>query len=244
MSNDSKAAEDLENLGLIGHSYDSLFSIRKRIRKVSDIVIPLRAGLTYSQIGIAVLVLVVQLVTYRMLVIPVFAIFDGARPPWQLLVIWVVGPTILAAQNIIKPFPYGKSIPGTVASLVRYWLDDPVHRRGMPIRTPKQPYDVEVVHFQREWVPFEEYVDDEPWEEAVSDRVTEEHISFCNRTLEEGAVIDLQEWWDAKAAEHLEQERLASVATQEEDAEEIGARRGQATRVIVPDAPVNREAGR
>ena len=235
MGDGSAAAqeEDPEALGLIGHSYDSLFSIRKRIRKINDLVIPFRQGLTTAQIGTGFGVFVLQIITFGMLVVPVIGLF-GERPPWQLTILWLFGPPILAAQNIVKPMPYGKSIPGTVQSMLRFYLDDPVHRRGLPIATPKQPYEETVAHYQREWVGFEEYVGDEPWEAPISDRTTEERISFCNHSLGEEE-IDFQKWWDDKAVEHLQAEQDAKAVKQEDSDAEIGARRGRAATVLMPD---------
>lgn len=224
--------EDLEAMGLIGHSYDSLFSIRKRIRKINDLVIPFRQGVTASQIGTGLGVFVFQVITFGMLVVPLFGLF-GVRPPWQLTILWIFGPPIFAAQNIVKPMPFGKSIPGTIQSFLRYFLDDPIHRRGLPIPTPKQPYDETVVHYQREWVGFEEFVGHEPWEAPISDRATEERISFCNRSLGEEE-IDFQKWWDDKAIQHLEEEQDTKDVKQEDSDAEIGARRGRAATVLTP----------
>lgn len=238
-----KQEEDLEAMGLIGHSYDSLFSIRKRIRKINDLVIPFRQGLTTSQIGTGLGVLILQVITFGMFIVPFIGLFGGARPPWQLTVAWILVPPILAAQNIIKPMPYGKSIPGTMQSLLRFLLDDPIHRRGLPIATPAQPYREKIVHYQREWVAFEEYAEDDPWEAPVSDRVTEERFSFSNRSLGDEE-IDFQKWWDDKAAEHLEREQVASTTKKQDSDEEIGARRGAAISVLEPDDFTDMGAGR
>ena len=234
--------EDLEALKLIGHSYDSLFSIRKRIRKINDLTIPLRQGLTTSQIGTGLVVFVVQIILFGMFIRPLFDLF-GASVPWQLLALWLLGPPVLAAQNIIKPMPYGKSIPGTVQSLLRAWLDDPIHRRGLPIATPKQPYETKVAHYQREWVPFEEYVADEEGEAPITDRATEERISFCNRSLGDEE-IDFQKWWDDKAEEHLNLEHEANMVIEQDSEDNIGARRGTAASVIIPNTPPDEGAGR
>ena len=43
--------DDLMAQGLIGMSYDSVFAIRKRVRKFGDFTIPLRGGLTYASWG-------------------------------------------------------------------------------------------------------------------------------------------------------------------------------------------------
>lgn len=242
MSQAARQEEDLEALGLIGHSYDTLFSIRKRIRKINDLVIPFRQGLTTSQIGTGLGVFILQVITFGMLIVPFLGLF-GAQSPWQFTVLWLLGPPILAAQNIVKPMPYGKSIPGTVQSLMRYLLDDPIHRRGLPIATPRQPYDQTLAHYQREWVAFEQFVADEPWEVPISDRVTEERFSFCNRSLGDEE-IDFQQWWDGKAVAHLEAERDAKNTRQEDSDAEVGARRGRATTVLMPDDFKDTGAGR
>lgn len=238
----TRQEEDLEAMGLIGHSYDSLFSIRKRIRKINDLVIPFRQGLTTSQIGTGLGVFVLQIITFGMIVVPFLGLF-GARPPWQLTVLWLFAPPIFAAQNIVKPMPYGKSIPGTVHSLLRYLLDDPIHRRGLPIATPRQPYDETLVHYQREWVAFEQFVADEPWEAPISDRATEDRFSFCNRSLGDEE-IDFQKWWDDKAVQHIEAEQDTKNTRQEDSAAEVGARRGRATTVLMPDDFEGTGAGR
>lgn len=242
MSDTPAREEDLEALGLIGHSYDSLFSIRKRIRKINDLTIPFRQGLTANQIGTGLGVFVLQVITFGMIIVPLVGIFGG-RPPWQFTMLWLLAPPILAAQNIVKPMPYGKSISGAVQSLLRYLLDDPIHRRGLPIATPKQPYEVSVVHYLREWVGFEPYVGDEPWEAPISDRATEGRFSFCNRSLGDEE-IDFQKWWDDKAVQHLDQEQEALNTTQKHSDDEIGVRRGRATSVLEPDAFSDMEAGR
>lgn len=242
MSENTQAqqAEDLDAMGLIGHSYDSLFSIRKRIRKVNDLTIPFRQGLTGSQIGTGFLVFIIQIIIYGMLVVPAFGLF-GASPPWQLMVVFIIGPAILAAQNIVKPMPYGKSIPGTLHSVTRGVLDDPIHRRGLPIATPKQPYEETLVHYQREWEAYEEFVRDEPWEAPVTDDVTEKRIRFCNQAAPD---VDFQQWWDDKAAQHLEEEHRQRETAKDDAAQEIGARRGRATRVLLPEDISDTGSGR
>ena len=82
MGSESPAAgqeEDLEALGLIGHSYDSLFSIRKRIRKINDLVIPFRQGLTTAQIGTGFGVFVLQIISFGMIVVPFIGLFGERR---------------------------------------------------------------------------------------------------------------------------------------------------------------------
>lgn len=242
MSESGRKDEDLDAMGLIGHSYDSFFSIRKRIRRINDLTIPFRQGLTNSQIGTALAVFIFQIVTYGVIIVPLVGLVAD-NPPWQLMVTWLFVPPVLAAQNIVKPMPYGKSIPGTIQSILRFFLDDPIHRRGLPIATPRQPYKEKVVHYQREWEAFDEYVEDTPANAAISDRVTEERFAADNG-LFGGEEIDFQTWWDDKAAENLERERLASLQKKKDSDDEVGARRGPATSVLEPDDFTNTRAGR
>ena len=231
----NESGEDLEAMGLIGHSYDNLFSIRKRIRKINDIQIPLRSGLTTTQIGIGLLAFIFQVITLGLFVIPIFNFFtDG--PPWHFVVLWVFGPPVLAAQNIVKPMPFGKSIPGTVTSLLRSVLDDRTHRRGMPIPPKRQPEDLAVAHYQREWVMFEDHLDEEDeGEKPISDLSTERRFEYFNRSSKSEEPLDFQKWWDDKAGTHLKELEEQRQRVEDTDREEIGSRRGRSAGVIIPE---------
>lgn len=239
----SEPEEDYEALGLIAHSYDALFAIRKKIRKIQDITIPLRNGITNAQIGTAMGVFLIQCITLGLFINPLFAIF-GATPHWFFIVLWIIGAPILAAQKIVKQMPAGKTIPGTLKSISRYFLDDPIHRRGMPIDTPAQPYDLSVPHFQREWTPFEEQVQNEPWEADITDTFTEGRMQKARSFFADQPETDFQQWWDGKAEEHLKQEYEALNVRKEEDQHEIGARRGPLATVIVEEDQPGQGAGK
>lgn len=243
MSNETRKDEDYEALGLIGHSYDSLFSIRKRIRKINDLVIPFRGGLTTTQIGTGVGVFFLQVLTLGLVVNPLFNLFGGSVPGVFTLA-WLFVPPILAGQNIVKPMPYGKSIPGTVQSIIRGVLDDRVHRRGLPVATPRQPHASKIVHYMREWVMFEQYAEGDPLEAPITDRATEARIRLDNRILQDRESVDLQSWWDSKAADHLNKEIEASNTIKQDSDDEIGARRGAAKSVIEPEQLTQARTGK
>lgn len=210
---------------MIAHSYDSLFSIRKIIRKINDIQIPVKHGLATDQIGAFIVVFVASLVVFGVVVVPLLGLL-GVRQTPLITAVCLLGPPVLAAQRIAKPMGYGKTIGGTMSSWARYTLDDRVHRRGQPIPTPPRPMDVPVQHYQRSWVMYADFVDDEPGEQDWSDPITEYRL--------DGEVIALQPWLDEEAREHLVEERTQR-RKQDEDADvKANFKRGRAASVYMP----------
>lgn len=217
--------EDLESQGMIAHSYDSLFSIRKIIRKINDIQIPVKHGLATNQIGAFILGFVVSIVLYGLIVVPMLNLFGIDRSVW-ITIGCLFGPPFLLAQRIAKPMAYGKTIGGTMSSLLRYLLDDRVHRRGLPVPTPRQPIDLPVQHYQRTWVMAEELAHDEPAEQDWSDDVTEGRLA--------GEVVPLQPWLDQQVKQHLLEEQT-HTRKRESDADlKANFKRGRAATVIMP----------
>lgn len=226
--------EDLDAKGLIGHSYDSLFGIVKRIRKINDLEIPLRNGVTTNQVGVFVGTFVLCVILLALVINPIFNFLYGLVPPagqrFLLLgrIACLVVPPIMAANRVTKPMPDGKTIPGWIVSWLRFQLDDPVHRRGVPIADSGRPVDEPVLHYQREFVMTPEFQHMAPGEGDYSDPQTEKRM----RAHE---VIDLQPWLDERALEHLRAEADAREAARDEDNTVIHAGRATTTRVVVPD---------
>ena len=77
--------DDLMAQGLIGMSYDSVFAIRKRVRKFGDFTIPLRGGLTYAQLGTGLITLVVMFFVYAIVVTPTVHREGPMRHDW---IVW------------------------------------------------------------------------------------------------------------------------------------------------------------
>jgi fluoride ion exporter CrcB/FEX len=218
------ADQDLESQGLIAHSYDSLFSIRKIIRKINDIQIPVKHGLATNQIGAFILGFVVSVILYGLIVVPLLNLLGVDRNAW-ITIGCLFGPPFLLAQRIAKPMAYGKTIGGTTSSWLRYLLDDRVHRRGLPIPTPRQPVDIPVQHYQRSWVLFQEFAQDHSAEQDWSDEVTEERLA--------GSVVPLQSWLDTRAKLHLEAEQ-STARKRESDADlKANFKRGRAASVVM-----------
>lgn len=219
-------AEDLDALGLIAHSYDSLFSIRKRVRSINDLQIPTRNGLAANQIGMGVLTFLVQIVTYGLFVVPIMN-YLGISPPWWLLVAWLVGPTILVGQRVAKPMAYNKTIGDALSSWLRFFLDDKVHRRGAPLEASKFPKDGPITHFQREYVLFPEHAAEEPAEADVTDEITEGRLHRQR--------ADIEEFLATRIQERKARERKAREEQDTDDAEEAFSRRAINTSVMIPD---------
>ena len=217
---------DLEAQGLTCQSYDALFSIRKRVRKINDLTIPTRRGVGTNQIGAFLVTFIASVITYGLIVLPVMNLV-GFGPNGWVMVGWVFGLPVLAAQRIAKPMAHGKTISGSLHSLMRWHLDDRVHQRGLPVPAPKRPCDEKVLHYQREWVMSSPHAEDTPGEEDYSDRDTELRI--------DANVVDLQPWYDSKARAHAAEEQEKAAAR--DTAEDVKAyyRRGHAATVIGAD---------
>lgn len=230
--------EDLEQQGLIASSYDSLFGIRKRVRKINDLQLPTRRGVGVDQLGIGVLVFIIFVILYGLVVVPLTELLGIGRDV-RFLLAWLFIPPFLAGQQIAKPMPHGKSIGGTISSWLRFHLDDPVHRRGVPVPRSKRAPEVPTLHYQRIWVPA---VDLEPGkgEEMLSDSETERRFEQGNISAG-GKPVALQGWYDARAREHARMEREARQQSAETISQEISFRRGAPIGVIVPNDDENSE---
>lgn len=227
--------EDLEALGLIAHSYDSLFSIRKRVRSINDLQIPTRNGLAANQIGMGLLVFIIQIITYGLFAVPIMG-FLGISPAWWFLVAWLLGPTILVGQRVAKPMAYNKTIGDAFSSWLRFFLDDKVHRRGSPLADSKFPKDSPITHYQREYVLFPDHAAEDPAEDDVTDEVTE------GRLHQQRA--DVQGFLDDRIRERKAREARERAERDTDDAEEVFSRRAMTTQVLVPETDDDDDEGR
>lgn len=214
---------DLEAEGLYGTSYDSFFAIEKRVRKVQDLHIPTRAGLSTNQIATFFIVLVFSFL-FQVFIFGQLMSLLGIPGHWLLFTLVVFGPPLLSAWRVTKPMPSGKTIPGTVRSIVMYYLDDPVHRRGSPIKESKRPHDEFVQHYIRDWTVNQEFAAEIPGEGDWTDDETELLFSRASGT------VNLQTWLDRKAIEHFESEEQEKQASTSKDIT-VHDRRGAAATV-------------
>lgn len=227
MATSAKDAEDAEALGLVAHSYDSLFSIRKRMRKINDITIPLRRGLGTDQVGAAILTFIACVITFGIIVRPLVTLI-GYEPGWRFILAWLIIPPLLVGQRIAKPMGYGKSIGGTVTSWMRYHLDDRIHRRGLPIKTPPLPPDEKRIHYQREWVIFDDYTNTVSGETDLSDPDTD-------RRFTNPEPLNLPQWMDDNARTNLAAARERRAAADHEKDTHVHFRRSTDGTVHTPD---------
>lgn len=214
---------DLEAEGLIAMSYDSFFAIDKRVRKIQDLHIPTRAGLSVPQILTFFLVLVLSFM-FQVLILGQVMSLLGIPGHWMLFVLVVFGPPILCSWRVTRPMPHGKSIPGTVQSFMAYHLDDEMHRRGRPVRAPRQPEDEFVQHYMRDWTVNQEFAAEIPGEGDWTDPETESKFSWARGS------VDLQDWMDSKAIANFTRESAEKSSNTKQEIT-VHDRRGPAATV-------------
>lgn len=214
---------DIEAEGLYGTSYDSFFAIDKRVRKVQDLHVPTRSGLSVNQIATFGVVFIASFL-FQVLILGQIMSLLGIPGHWLLFWTVVLGPPLLCAWRVTKPMPSAKSIPGTVRSVLTYYLDDPVHRRGRPVKDSKRPQDAFVQHYLRDWTVSQEFADEVPGEGDWTDDETE---NLFARSSEH---VNLQDWMDRKAIDHFEAERNAQQRTTSKEIT-VHDRRGHAATV-------------
>lgn len=219
-------SEDLDALGLIAHSYDTFFSIRKRIRAINDIALPTRRGILTTQIGMGILVLIAQFITYGLILLPLIRLLNITPSPWVLLG-WVLIPTILVAQRVAKPMAYNKSIAEAMSSRLRKLLDDDVHRRGTPI--PKRQFlpDEHVVHYQREWVMYADFAAETSGEEDVTTPQLEARMSRDDD-------VNIQDFLDHGIRTRREHASAERATRRHREKTETLSRRSNRARVVGP----------
>lgn len=203
------AAEDLEAEGLIAYSYTNFFKIKKRMRRIQDIVIPLREGISVEQFLTFFGTLAVMGILYGLFVAPITNIFH-IELGWQFFLFWFPVPAVLASQRISKPMPNSKTISGALGSWIRHKLDDPVHRRGVPLRT--RPRTGKIMHFQREFTLHPQFAGDAltPAENAASD----DGLAYT------GQILDLEDWMASRSGENVERHTMATQASRMVEKEE------------------------
>jgi len=206
---EANQVEDLEAEGLIAYSYTNVFKIKKRMRRIQDIVIPLREGISVEQFMTFFAALAVMGILYAIFAAPIVTIFH-AELGWQFFLLWYLTPAVLASQRISKPMPNSKTIPGALGSWLRSKLDDPVHRRGVPL--PRRPRTGKALHFQREFTLHPQFAGEAmaPLRNPVSD----EGLTY------KGEIIDLEEFMAARAGENLERQLVAAHASRQVEQEQ------------------------
>ena len=192
--------DDLMAQGLIGMSYDSVFAIRKRVRKFGDFTIPLRGGLTYAQLGTGLITLVVMFFVYAIVVAPLSAAMRlSPLSNLGLMAFVLFAPPVIVAQRMIAPMPHGKTIGGYLRSLMRFTFDDKVYRRGRPIDTPTTHREGPMRHDWIVWEPAEEFSEELSTDLLLTRESIERRFT--------GTVTDLASAQQSVSRQHLADER-------------------------------------
>lgn len=198
-----EAEGDLEAQGLIGECYDSVFSIRQRLRKINDIPIPVKQGVTLPQIGVFFSGIIATFLVFVLILRPLSALL-GFSWHWLLVVGFIFGLPVMAAQRVIKPMRYGKSITSTLTSKWRDLTDDPVHARGKPIKArPEEGVDGPTLVYWRRWVPADEVAEPEETDARAE-------------ALLAGFVDDTEQWATDKALDNQHEHQRKMHDTREQ----------------------------
>ena len=198
---------------IVVENFTDVSKISKRVRKVNDIVIPLRRGLGQDQIIAGFFALILTAIVFFSLVRPILSLFSFS-PSWAFYVAFFLLPVILVGQKVGAPMPNGKTISGFVTSLVRFYVDDPVHRRGVP--QAKAPTRGRRLHYAREWVPSDGYAPSA----AVSTSAADSEFTYTGRA-------DLQTWMAERSVAHREaqvvQEKAKKASRMEQQTSRLTA---------------------
>jgi len=205
VSDTAPAAEQ----ALIVENYTDVSRISKRVRKIHDMVIPLRRGLGQDQVVAGFLTLVALAIIFFTLIRPTLQLLN-VQPNWVMYVIYFVGPVILVGQKISAPMPSGKTISGTMTSFMRFHMDDPIHRRGIP--QPKRPARGRRLHYAREWVPSNGYTAN-----SFATGMGDDALTYTGRA-------DLEKWMATQTVAHREEQVSESQAKKAERQAQLEAR--------------------
>ncbi|MFG2330109.1 hypothetical protein ACGFMM_10830 [Streptomyces sp. NPDC048604] len=129
--------------------YTEAFKVKKAMRKIGKANIPLKEGLFVDDIKVFAITLFGWAMTYSMVLAPpikVIANILGTTAPKGVPYLFVLFvPPVLAVAASRRPIRHNLGIFGLVRAMVRDWMDDPVHRKGVPVRQGHGPASFHVV---------------------------------------------------------------------------------------------------
>lgn len=188
-------------------NYTSVAKIRKRIRSINDVAIPLKRGLGEDQLVAILLTLALLGIIYGLVLAPIITLFH-LKLTWAFFAIYLIAPCFFTAQKIGTPMKSGKTISGTMTSFARSLLDDPVHRRGVP--QPRKAVTGRRLHYQREWLATDKAQAVAPLASGEGDeRYHYEDVSFLDRWMAEHSVQH-----EEKREAEAQEKRLSKAARQ------------------------------
>jgi hypothetical protein len=129
--------------------YTEAFKVKKALRKVGKANIPLKEGLFVDDIKIFALTFFVWVLAYNMIFAPpikVVAHLFGMSAPKGVPYLFVLFvPPVFAVAASRRPIRHNLGIFGLVRAQFRDWMDDPVHRKGVPVRKGHGPRAYRIV---------------------------------------------------------------------------------------------------
>ncbi|GHE07353.1 hypothetical protein [Streptomyces alanosinicus] len=129
--------------------YTEAFKVKKALRKVGKANIPLKEGLFVDDIKIFALTLFAWVLAYNMILAPpikLLAHLFGMSAPKGVPYLFVLFvPPLVAVVASRRPIRHNLGIFGLVRAAVRDMMDDPVHRRGVPVRKGHGPRTYRIV---------------------------------------------------------------------------------------------------
>ncbi|GGN67344.1 hypothetical protein GCM10011579_039780 [Streptomyces albiflavescens] len=118
--------------------YTEAFKVKKALRKIGKANVPLKEGLFVDDIKVFALTLVLWITAYNMILAPpikVVAHLFGTKAPVGIPYLFILFvPPIFAVALSRRPVRHNLGIFGLIRALIRDWMDDPVHRKGVPVR--------------------------------------------------------------------------------------------------------------
>ncbi|MDA5282544.1 hypothetical protein [Streptomyces sp. Isolate_45] len=121
--------------------YTEAFKVKKALRKVGKATIPMKEGLFVDDIKVFASSLVVWIMTYNMVLAPPIKVIThafGKQAPVGLPYLFILlVPPVFAVALSRRPVRHNLGIFGLIRAAVRDLMDDPVHRKGVPVRTSK-----------------------------------------------------------------------------------------------------------
>ena len=121
----------------MGESFTQAFDIRQVMYRIQDVDLPFKRGIRVEQFLMFFGAFLVTFVLNNVIVYPIMGLLGIKLPPTFHIALWLALP-IFSAVRIGKPMPQNKTISGTAASFLRYYLDDRWHCRGLPMKEAPQ----------------------------------------------------------------------------------------------------------
>ncbi|OIV37995.1 hypothetical protein BIV57_08135 [Mangrovactinospora gilvigrisea] len=134
---------------VILRDYTEAFKVKKAMRKLGRAHVPLKEGLFVDDIKVFGITLVLWLFLYAFVLKPplraALGLVGSAPPTGFVYIMLLLVPPIIAVGASRRPVRHNLQLFGFLRSLWRDLVDDPVHRRGVPVRRTRVPRAYRIV---------------------------------------------------------------------------------------------------